>query len=110
MFDMKKIGDRLLEERLRLGFTQSDVLKKVGLTQSTMSRYEQGKRVPTLEACVNFYNIGYDVLYLITGNREQTDISTNDLTPDEQKWLSLYRQSRDTGTLLKLISAFESIE
>lgn len=110
MFDMEKIGERLLEERQRLGFTQYDVLHKIDITQSTLSRYEQGKRVPTLEACVGLHNIGYDVLYLITGNREQESITTDTLTTDEQKWLSLYRSSRDTGTLLKLVTAFESVD
>ncbi len=110
MVDMKKVGERLQEERQRLGLKQSDVMYKVNITQATLSRYEHGKRMPTLEACLGFYLVGYDLIYLLTGNRDNTSLSTDNLSTDEQQWLSLYQQSTDKLTLLKLVKAFESIK
>ena len=111
MFDMKKFGERLVAERERLGLTQSDVVKKTpNITQVTLSRYENGTRVPTLQACTDFYNIGYDLMYLVSGEQTATgDINDTALTPNERQWLGLYRSSRDSGTLLRLVEAFENV-
>ncbi len=110
MFDMQKVAERLQEERQRLGLKQSEIMDKLHITQATLSRYEHGKRVPTLEACLGFYLVGYDLIYLLTGNRENISPSVDKLSADEQQWLSLYQQSTDKITLLKLVKAFESME
>lgn len=73
MFDMRIIGERLTEERNRLNLAQTDVTKMADITQATLSRYERGERVPTLEACFHLYNIGYDILYVMTGDRGETN-------------------------------------
>ncbi len=110
MFDMQKVAERLQEERQRLGLKQSEIMDKLHITQATLSRYENGKRVPTLEACLGFHLVGYDLAFLLTGNRDNANLSADSLSPEEQQWLSFYRESKDKQTLLKLVNAFESID
>ena len=43
MSDIKKeVGERLKQERMRLGFTQNFVAKKLNMTQQQYSRFENG--------------------------------------------------------------------
>lgn len=107
-FDMTNVGERLKQERERLDLTQRQVSELAGITQTTHSRYENGERVPTLEAVFGFHQLGFDVVYLLTGERACPP-SDDTLTPHEREWLTLYRQSNDKVTLLKLAKSFESL-
>lgn len=40
--DSMKVGDRIKQRRLRLGLTLEELANKVGISRSTMSRYETG--------------------------------------------------------------------
>lgn len=106
-FDMPNVGERLKRERERLDLTQRQVSELAGITQTTYSRYENGERVPTLEAVFGFHQLGMDVVYLLTG--QSTTVHDETLTPHEREWLTLYRQSNDKVTLLKLAKSFESL-
>ncbi|WP_019519357.1 helix-turn-helix domain-containing protein [Faucicola boevrei] len=107
-FSMEIIGNRLVDERKRLGLTQAQASSQAGITQTTYSRYENGERVPTLQAILGFYNMGFDVIYLLTGEREPSDGEVI-LTSHEQDWLALYRESKDKNSLMKLAKAFNSL-
>jgi len=53
---VQKIGPLLKMERIRAGITQQDVVQKSGLTQSTISRLENGDsnfRIDTLEGYID---------------------------------------------------------
>ena len=39
----------LKEKRIRKGFTQADMAKKLGVARNTFSQYENGKREPRIE-------------------------------------------------------------
>ncbi|MDO4427739.1 MAG: helix-turn-helix transcriptional regulator [Moraxella sp.] len=108
MFDMQIIGERLREERTRLNLTQYQLSSMAEVTQSTYSKYERGERVPTLQAVNGFYRLGMDITYLLTGERS-TPTEGVHLSTLEQKWLSLYRDSKDKVALMKLAEAFESL-
>ena len=38
----KEVGEKLKQERMRIGFTQSFVAKKLNITQQQYSRFENG--------------------------------------------------------------------
>lgn len=42
-------GDFLLQYRLKNGMTQTDLARKLSVSQNAVSQYESGKRVPTVK-------------------------------------------------------------
>lgn len=59
--DMKLIGERINEARLEKGMTLQEVSEELGLTKSTIQRYEAGTfkrmKLPILEALANLLNV-----------------------------------------------------
>lgn len=108
MFDMKKVGERLKEERARLALTQREISNLAGITQTTYSKYELGERTPTLEAVDGFYRLGMDISYLLTGERPSLGTEAP-LTTNERVWLQHYRDAKDKIALLKLVAAFNTL-
>lgn len=61
--------DRLREERVRLGYNQTDFAAVAGTTQRSQTVYETGKRSPDLEYLAAIATVGADVQYIATGKR-----------------------------------------
>ncbi|HDR9337189.1 helix-turn-helix transcriptional regulator [Burkholderia multivorans] len=61
--------DRLREERVRLGYNQTEFAAVAGTTQRSQTVYETGKRSPDLEYLAAIATIGADVQYIATGKR-----------------------------------------
>ncbi|MBX9298793.1 helix-turn-helix domain-containing protein [Chromobacterium vaccinii] len=72
------IGDRLREERLRLGLVQQDGQKITGVSYVTYLGYEQGKSFPNAETLNSLHDAGFDVLYIVTGVRNAAALSNED--------------------------------
>ena len=94
---MSSIGDRLKEERERLGLSQSAAADIGGVQRTAQSNYERSNRSPDagyLEALSRF---GLDVLYVVTGVR-----SPAALTSDEEMLLTRYRALSSDAKLAML--------
>lgn len=102
------MGSRLSTERLRLNFTQKHVYTALGIGVATLSRYENGHRPLDMLQAHEFAGIGYDMHYVLTG--ERIGESASDLTEDEMSWLELYRQADDPKLLMKMAKAFIAAE
>ena len=89
---MGTIGDRLREERLRLGLSQAALGEKLGITSKTQVRYEAGDRSPDGEYLASIGALGADVLYVITGQHQCRGIG------EETVWKAVL----DAVTLLSL--------
>lgn len=63
------MGQRLKEERNRLGFNQFECGIKAGLARNSVSRYELGEGTPTAEFLLTLHHMGGDVMYVLTGDR-----------------------------------------
>ena len=63
------IGERLREERERLGLNQADFAAIGGSTRKTQYNYEAGERAPDGGFLAAIAAVGVDVLYILTGNR-----------------------------------------
>lgn len=63
------IGDRLKEERTRLGLNQTEFASMAGVQKNAQSNYEKGDRNPDAAYLAAIATAGVDVLYIITGNR-----------------------------------------
>ncbi|HCI1904150.1 TPA: helix-turn-helix transcriptional regulator [Pseudomonas aeruginosa] len=63
------IGERLKEERARLGFNQGDFAALGGVAKTSQFNYEKGERSPDAEYLAAVSKAGVDVLYVVTGRR-----------------------------------------
>ena len=55
--DAKKLGKKIKIARIELDLTQTDLAKKIGAKQKSISRYETGLSMPTIETLVKIAKI-----------------------------------------------------
>lgn len=65
----EEIALRWTEERARLGFSQSDMARKLGVTRQTMGKYENALTIVSSEALAKAAHFGFDVQYILVGKR-----------------------------------------
>ena len=105
------IGERLSDERKRLGYNQSDFSALAGITRKTLFGYESGERAPDALALAAWAKSGLEVLYVVTGQRQGVPAPAPaqeqeaPLAPDERILLDNYRHSPpDAQAALKATS------
>lgn len=86
---MVLIGERLKEERDRLGLTQEHMAGRLNITQKTQGLYERGQRMPNAEYLAAMAALGCDVLYVLTGQRTAQPVEP--LSVRESRMLENYR-------------------
>ena len=102
-------GQRLKEERKRVGFTQPRLGEIVSLTKRTVIDWEKDKSSPTAIQLAAMAKHGFDVSYLITGIRTQPV----ELPSDEALLLEIFRAldiEEKTMALKFLIGGLESLQ
>ncbi|KVE64663.1 transcriptional regulator [Burkholderia vietnamiensis] len=87
------IGNRLKEERMRIGMSQAEFATLGGLGKQAQLNYESGARSPDANYLAALANVGVDVLYVITGDRAQRPT----VPDDEAELLEGFRQLNDVG-------------
>ncbi|MGN8344368.1 helix-turn-helix domain-containing protein [Pseudomonas sp. SMV71] len=100
------IGDRLKEERERLGFNQTEFAAKAGASKNSQYNYEKGERSPDASYLAAVADQGVDVLYVVTGRRLSTDESQ--LSTDELEVVTHVRglDDEDKVAVMRLLRAF----
>ncbi|MEI0684270.1 helix-turn-helix domain-containing protein [Pseudomonas aeruginosa] len=105
------MGERLSDERKRLGYNQSDFSALAGITRKTLFGYESGERAPDALALAAWAKRGLDVLYVVTGQRQgvPTPAPAQEqdapLTPEERALLGNFRLcSPETRAAIKATS------
>lgn len=83
---MESIGDRIREERDRLGFNQTAFGAIGGVRKQAQLKYEKGERFPGADYLAAIAKVGADIQYVVTGER-----SALTLEQDEQELLGLFR-------------------
>lgn len=61
------IAIRLIEERTRIGYSQSDFARQLEISHEGLRRYEMGLREPGIEFLAKAAGFGMDVQYVLTG-------------------------------------------
>ena len=89
------IGNRLREERERLGLTQPVFAELAGAKKRTLIDWEKDVSSPTAVQLAQLSAAGADVLYILTGQRCQPVPPAQELPRQEQEWLALYRNSSE---------------
>lgn len=88
------IGNRLQEERKRLGFNQDVFAQQVGVAKRTLAGYEGGSGDIGALVLAQAATLGLDVLYVVTGQR--TPAAASSFTGDEVDLVAHYRQLPDS--------------
>ena len=74
--DYKRLGERIREERRKLGLTQAQLAEAVDISDTYMGAIERGERSLTLDTLVRLVNrLGVTVDYLLADS--VTDSDTN---------------------------------
>lgn len=92
-------GNRLKEERKKLGLTQAQAAEKCGVSGRMWGDYERGISQPKTELFFQFEKAGIDVQYVMHGRRDEAAAmpSENTLTTEEQALLAQFRQLNGEG-------------
>lgn len=100
------IGERLKEERERLGLNQTDFAALAGASKNTQYNYEKGERSPDSNYLAAAAAQGVDVLYVITGVR--TLQSSSSFTAEETEFVEILRSvdEADRALLRRTARAF----
>ncbi len=103
------IGDRLKEERERIGLNQTDFAALAGASKNTQYNYEKGERSPDANYLAAAATAGIDVLYVITGERKPQPADS--VTAEEADLLDRFRQlpPEDRAGLEKIITAMSAM-
>lgn len=70
---VETFAQKLKKAREATGFTQREVSKETGITQSVLARYETGKLEPNIEIIgilIDFYGIDANWLFGTRGGKE----------------------------------------
>lgn len=65
--DLEAFGQRLREERQRLGFTQADFAEAGGVKRAAQFLYEKGDRAPNVDYISRLLDKGANLQYLFLG-------------------------------------------
>lgn len=100
------IGDRLKEERERLGFSQTEFAAVAGASKNSQYNYEKGDRSPDADYLAAIAARGVDILYVVTGERKRQ--AADSISDDASEFLEVYERINgdDRQVLLRMASAF----
>lgn len=106
---MLNIGERLKEERVRLGFNQAEFAAFAGVAKTSQFNYEKGERSPDADYLAAVSAQGVDILYVVTGERKPQ--TADSISADARKLLEVYEHVNDADreVLLRTASAFASV-
>lgn len=88
-FSREKIGNRLQEERKRIGLNQEEFALQIGVSKRTLAGYEGGGSDVGASVLGQSSALGVDVLYVVTGERKPTPADS--IPADEAQLLEHYR-------------------
>lgn len=99
------IGERLRQERERLGANQTDFAAKAGVSKNTQYNYEKGERSPDADYLSAVAAMGVDVLYVVTAERKPQPADS--ITAEDSQLLDQYHRlnERDREAVQRLVFA-----
>lgn len=118
---MSNIGERILNLRNKKGWTKEELASKLNVDEETVSKWESGDKIPSLEtitSLANIFNVSLD--FLIAGKNPEKEIivmskyelsaKNDDPTILNNLSFSIINTKDDDGnTLLDYIKKYESL-
>ncbi|WP_313378800.1 helix-turn-helix domain-containing protein [Achromobacter insolitus] len=95
-----EIGARLKEERDRMGLSQQDFAALGNASKRSQIEWEKGGQVPNAEFLSAIAARGADVLYIVTGRRDETAELAVELKRMADAWETLERALAHVGRTL----------
>ena len=110
---MSIIGNRIRDLRKLNNLTQLEVSKKLNISNTTLSQYETGQRLPSDDIKIkisDIFNVSVDYLLGKSENKKNphADNDKEELTADENKLLKNFRELNEEGQYM-LISQSEAL-
>jgi len=104
---MSDFGDRLRDERKRLGMNLVDFAELGGVKKNAQMNYESGERAPDSNYLCSLLRSGVDIIYVLTGQRD-----TLNLTIDEKGVIAGFRSldARGKAGVIALISGINPVQ
>lgn len=99
------VGERLKEERTRLGLSQTALGAVAGVGKATQINYEKDSGSPTANYLIAVATVGVDMMYVLSGVR--TPRPVEGLSVTEEKVLDNYRSlpESDKASVRRLTDA-----
>lgn len=97
-------GERIRQERLRLNLSQKEFAALFGKKTMAAFRYEKGERVMGQDDLEALHQAGVDVWYLLTGERQQENLLSDDAKKLLKFWDNVDPEQHQT--LLTLVANF----
>jgi transcriptional regulator with XRE-family HTH domain len=98
--DMREISARFKEERKRLGLSQEDAAKALGVSTGSLGTYERNKVTPPILVLLPLFKLGADIQYIVTGER-----ALGVLPEPEQRLITAFRSASSDGQAAILTTA-----
>lgn len=107
MKEVSTFGNRLKEQRKKLGLTQAEIAEKCGISMRMWGDYERDKYQPRSETLFLLAREGIDIDYVMTGMLSEKTFKQpeNSLTDKELELLALFRQASELGQAVILSAA-----
>jgi phage repressor protein C with HTH and peptisase S24 domain/DNA-binding XRE family transcriptional regulator len=102
---MDTIGNRLREERVRLGFNQEQFAELSGVLKRAQIHYEKNERHPNAAYLAQAAAIGADALYILSGQRQSSVIAN----ADEVRLLDRFRSLSDNLKQTTLLAVDDAL-
>lgn len=83
------VSARLKEERISLGLSQVEMAQEGGISTRTQVAWEKGEQSPSADYLALLASKGVDVLYILTGRREQ-HLTSESLAPSQIEELQAF--------------------
>lgn len=98
MISKSLFGNRLKEQRKKLGFTQAQAAEKAGIERETWGKYERGVFMPSGDVLISFLSMGINVsdLFTVEETFRQPEII---LSAEEKELLAQFRQLNQDGKI-----------
>lgn len=105
MLKLSGVGERLREERDRLGLNQTDFGIAAGVSRGTQKAYELESSSPDVRYLAALQGMDVDVRFILTGNRHSIDAAS--LNGEESLLLEQFRSlpEHDRASIKRLTGA-----
>lgn len=91
--DLSNRGERLKEERRRLGInTQDEMAEILNVKKNSVVRYEKHNAALDTDQLDLLEDHGFNIAYILWGTKE---VKNSELSDEEVKLIQLYRQTRE---------------